>query len=524
MTGRITEFTEATPTDDDYLEFIDLAEAINTDARNKRTTFGDLRGVNSCKDSVRVATTTNGDLATAYENGDTVDGVVLNTGDRILLKNQTTGSEDGIYTVNASGAPTRAKDFDTSTDARSGSLVLVQEGTTNADTIWQLTTNAPITLGSTSLTFTQVDASHNLLSSKHGDTLSGTVVRGDSIVGNSTPAWSRIGIGTASKRWKSDGTDPSWAWDNVVTKTSTATLVDSEEIILVNPSTSAMTINLPPASGRGGKKYKLIYISTTGQPVTIDADGSETINGKLTVLHEHKYTQWYLRCDGSNWFGEYSSRPFASFSFIDLIDDFNGVDGSVIGNLSWAGQGVGTEVIESIAGEANHFGIYRFSTGGASGDDCIVFLGETPTIGSLIASDDWSVTFLIRITGTLANATRRYGLFGTATSNSNETSENACFLFDTAVSANWRMRTRSSGGTDQTTTGSGAVTLNTWYKLKIVNDGGTIRFYINDINVANHSTQVPSGAVLPVITVDNTSASSRSHDIDYFNIRVIQSR
>lgn len=56
---------------------------------------------------VRVATTTNGTLATAFENGDTVDGVVLATGDLILLKNQTTASENGLYKVAASGAPTR---------------------------------------------------------------------------------------------------------------------------------------------------------------------------------------------------------------------------------------------------------------------------------------------------------------------------------------------------------------------------------------------------------------------------------
>lgn len=56
---------------------------------------------------VRAATTVTGTLATAYENGDTVDGVVLATGDLILLKNQTTASENGVYIVAASGAPVR---------------------------------------------------------------------------------------------------------------------------------------------------------------------------------------------------------------------------------------------------------------------------------------------------------------------------------------------------------------------------------------------------------------------------------
>lgn len=106
------------------------------------------------KSSVRVATTANGALATAYENADTVDGIALATGDRILLKNQTTGSENGIYTVNASGAPTRSTDFDTSAEAK-GATVLVEQGTTNADTIWTCTTES-ITLGTTALVFAQV--------------------------------------------------------------------------------------------------------------------------------------------------------------------------------------------------------------------------------------------------------------------------------------------------------------------------------------------------------------------------------
>lgn len=106
------------------------------------------------KTAVRVATTTNGVLATAYENGDTIDGVVLATGDRILLKNQTAQSENGIYVVAASGAPTRATDSDTGAELVSAT-VFVREGTTNSDTQWTCTNDA-ITLGSTNIVFAQV--------------------------------------------------------------------------------------------------------------------------------------------------------------------------------------------------------------------------------------------------------------------------------------------------------------------------------------------------------------------------------
>ncbi len=101
---------------------------------------------------VRAATTANGTLATAFENGDTVDGVTLATGDRILLKDQSSGAENGIYVVAASGAPSRASDADAGAELVNAG-VLVSEGTANADKLFICTTNAPITPGSTSLTW-----------------------------------------------------------------------------------------------------------------------------------------------------------------------------------------------------------------------------------------------------------------------------------------------------------------------------------------------------------------------------------
>ncbi len=108
------------------------------------------------KGSVRVATTAALTLATDFENGDTVDGVVLATGNRILIKNQASSIANGIYTVNASGAPTRATDADSNTDVTAGMFCFVSEGTSNADTGWVLTTNdADIDVGTNALDFTQ---------------------------------------------------------------------------------------------------------------------------------------------------------------------------------------------------------------------------------------------------------------------------------------------------------------------------------------------------------------------------------
>lgn len=92
------------------------------------------------KDPVRVATTVTGTLATAYANGQVVDGITLVTGDRILLKNQSTAAENGIYTVNGAGAPTRAADANIATEVNKAT-VLVLSGTAGiGDTYTQTAT------------------------------------------------------------------------------------------------------------------------------------------------------------------------------------------------------------------------------------------------------------------------------------------------------------------------------------------------------------------------------------------------
>lgn len=125
------------------------------------------------KGSVRVASTTNITIASP---GATIDGVSMNSGDRVLLKDQSTGSQNGIYLWNgAASAMTRTTDADTSVEFPSGVFVFVEEGTTNADSGWVLTTNNPITLGTTALTFAQFSGAGQITAgtgmTKSGNTL-----------------------------------------------------------------------------------------------------------------------------------------------------------------------------------------------------------------------------------------------------------------------------------------------------------------------------------------------------------------
>jgi len=106
------------------------------------------------KASVRVATTANITLSGTQ----TIDAIAVIAGDRVLVKNQTTGSQNGIYDV-AAGSWTRSADSDTSTEFNSGAFTFVEEGTTNAGKGYVLTTANPITLGTTSLAFTMFSSS-----------------------------------------------------------------------------------------------------------------------------------------------------------------------------------------------------------------------------------------------------------------------------------------------------------------------------------------------------------------------------
>lgn len=102
------------------------------------------------KQSVRVATTENITLSGTQ----TIDGVSVTDGDRVLVKNQSTGSENGIYVV-AAGSWSRASDADSGSEVTAGLFTFVSEGSVNSDSGWVLTTNDVITLGTTSLVFVQ---------------------------------------------------------------------------------------------------------------------------------------------------------------------------------------------------------------------------------------------------------------------------------------------------------------------------------------------------------------------------------
>jgi hypothetical protein len=132
-----------------------------TDAANKAYVDATAQGLD-VKNSCRMASTAS--VTIASPGAGAIDGVTPVAGDRVLLKDQASAPQNGIYVWNgAAVAMTRATDADTSADVTPGMFTFIEDGTVNADTGWVLATNAPITLDTTVLTFVQFSGAGQLI-------------------------------------------------------------------------------------------------------------------------------------------------------------------------------------------------------------------------------------------------------------------------------------------------------------------------------------------------------------------------
>lgn len=163
MTGPLT--LNADPSSAMHATTKQYTDALGATKANASTTYSKTEvdtlvanvaaGV-SKRAKTRVKTTANVNLAGGgIAAGVTIDGVALVTGDIVFVSAQTAPAENGVYVVPATGAASRAAEFDTY-DEIAGSLLVVMEGTVGADTMWLCTSNAGGTLGTTALVFSQV--------------------------------------------------------------------------------------------------------------------------------------------------------------------------------------------------------------------------------------------------------------------------------------------------------------------------------------------------------------------------------
>jgi hypothetical protein len=143
------------------------APTLGADAANKNYVDSRLQGLSS-KESVRAATSSNITLSGTQ----TIDGVALTSGDRVLVKGQTDASENGIYVASAS-AWSRSADADSDSEVTPNLFVFVEEGFYSADTGWTLSNDAGIVVGTTSLAFVQFSSAGIILADESTLTKSG---------------------------------------------------------------------------------------------------------------------------------------------------------------------------------------------------------------------------------------------------------------------------------------------------------------------------------------------------------------
>lgn len=148
-----TATTQATNAASSATAAASSATAAATSATNAATSAGALSANANSYRTVDYVATSNVAISTALANGQTLDGGTLATGQRVLLTAQTTGSQNGIYDVPASGAASRSSDSNTAVLMPSGINVSVTRGTAGAGSSWRHNTAPGFTLGSTSLTF-----------------------------------------------------------------------------------------------------------------------------------------------------------------------------------------------------------------------------------------------------------------------------------------------------------------------------------------------------------------------------------
>lgn len=116
------------------------------------------------RSTVRAKTTGNVTISTALNNGDSVDGVTLVTGDLVLVASQTAPAQNGIYVVGVT--PVRSSEFDTFDD-HAGAIIVVQEGSVGDNTIWICTTNVGGVLGTNAIAFTKLVIAGELLATNN---------------------------------------------------------------------------------------------------------------------------------------------------------------------------------------------------------------------------------------------------------------------------------------------------------------------------------------------------------------------
>ncbi|CAN7660846.1 phage tail protein [Pseudomonas sp. LjRoot263] len=252
-------------------------------------------GKQDFKHSVRVATT----APVVLSGLQTIDGVALVAGDRVLVKNQALAKDNGLY-VAAAGVWARSADADSSLEVTPGLFVHVERGTTNGDSIWQLVTDAPIVLGVTDLLFEMAAGRTGI---NAGTYRSVTVDKYGRVVGGTNPT-TLAGYAITDAFTKAETTELINGMSQVPlveVNTSRPLVANELGLVLIDGGAGALTVELPDANSALGVRGVVVRrVDNTSNRLTIKAAVGNKIKFH-THLNAAGYSFFYLMGAGDYW-------------------------------------------------------------------------------------------------------------------------------------------------------------------------------------------------------------------------------
>jgi hypothetical protein len=339
-----------------------------TDAATKSYVDSVAQGLD-VKQSVHVASTAN--IAT-LSGLLTIDGHTVQAGDRVLLKNQTTASENGIY-VAASGAWSRADDFDGTPAVTTGAFAFVEYGNTQAGTGWVLTTTGTITIGTTALAFSQFSGSGSYAAG------SGLTLTGNSFsvnVDNST-----VEISAGNLQVKDNGITSAKMADGSVelnTATVTGTLAASNGGTGASTASDNYVFAGPASGGPSAPTFRALVAGDIPAHST-DKLTSGTLGVARGGTGASTFTAGIVKADGTN--------AFTTSSTISLTTEVSGT--LPVGN---GGTGATTLTSNGVLLGSGTSAVTATSAGSANQVLRIPGAGGAPAFGAIDVSQAAAVT------------------------------------------------------------------------------------------------------------------------------------
>lgn len=325
----------------------------DTDGVTYRQLINAVNGID-WKESARVATTANITLATAPAS---IDGVTLSNGDRVLVKDQTTLSENGIYIFNGAGAAmTRSADADEDSEVTAMMTVGVSEGSTHADQVFTVTSNDPLTVGTSDIVFGVLPV--NTFVGGDGIEITGTLISADILASGGLKFVSgELAVEPADFAGNGLIDDGS---DNLAIDFASVFTIDAADAKAIEASKLASTTNGEGAAIIGVEDASAYFTGTDLESVLNEIEAQ--IGGATSSTFN--FTENNVLADNDF---VYPALEKLDLKFGDLASTANGEGASLVGVEDSAGNFTATDV-EGVLSE-----LYDLAS---------VSTGETATVGA----------------------------------------------------------------------------------------------------------------------------------------------